>query len=266
MRGRLAEAGERLAGWLSDPAAPLQPLDNAVLVAIDGDKTWTVPPNGLRKMPISPRSAAPSAEFSRREAIEFGEPSNPEVAERYRRLTRYADPHVRAGALLRLGRVLRKSRDFSAAWHAYRALASSGAIWVEGLPAELAGLEGQRATLLAMGDRESASRVAGELVAHLDRGRWSIARGLAEFYRDEIGVAARPDSWRLAEALHETFTEWERPLASAGPPGIEDGSWKRAGFVAVQRRSNRFAVGICGHVFQGFCARGTYLAARGRWR
>ena len=216
MRGRLAEAGERLAGWLSDPAAPLQPLDKAVLVAIDGDKTWAVPPNGLPYVPISPRSAAPSAEFSRIEAIEFGEPSNPEVAERYRQLTRHADPHVRAGALLRLGRVLRKSKDLPGALEAYRALASSGAVWVEGLPAELAGLEGQRATLLAMGDRESASRVAGELVAHLDRGRWSIARGLAEFHRDELGISLRPDSWRLAEALHETFTNGNVRLPARG--------------------------------------------------
>ncbi len=216
IRGRLAEAGERLAGWLSDPAAPLQPLDGAVLVAIDGDKTWTMPPNGLPYVPISPRSAAPSAEFSRIEAIEFGEPANPGVAERYRRLTRDADPHVRAGALLRLGRVLRKSRDFSGAQEAYRALASSGGIWVEGLPAELAGLEGQRATLLAMGDRENAARVAFELVAQLDRGRWPITRGLAEFHRDELGVSPRPDSWHLAEALYETFTNGNARLPARG--------------------------------------------------
>jgi signal transduction histidine kinase len=213
IRGRLAEAGERLAAWLSDPATPFPPLENAVLVAIDANTIQTVPRNALPYVPVAPRSSATPPEFSQIEAIEFGALRNEEAAASYRRLTRDADPHVRAGALLRLGRVLRKSKDFGKALVAYRELALSNSEWIEGIPAELAGLEGQRATLLAMGDRENARRVSSELVEHLDRGRWPIARGLAEFHRDELGVAARPDSWHLAQGLDDTVRGWAGGLA-----------------------------------------------------
>ena len=97
IRGRLAEAGERLAGWLSDPATPFQPLENAVLVGISPDTVSTVPRNALAYVPIAlPVPASPAA-FSKIEAIEFGATNNGEVAERYRSLTRDSDPQVRAG-------------------------------------------------------------------------------------------------------------------------------------------------------------------------
>ena len=215
IRGRLAEAGERLAGWLSDPATPFQPLENAVLVGIDASTVLTVPRNALPYVPVTPRSPDTPDVFTKIEAIEFGAPHSEDVAERYRRLTREPNAHVRAGALLRLGRVLRKSKDFSGALVAYRELAS-GDVWVEGLPAELAALQGRRATLTAMGDRENAAGVASELVEQLDRGRWPVTRGLAEFHRDEIGGAPRPDSWRLADALHETIAEANSRLPGRG--------------------------------------------------
>lgn len=216
IRGRLAEAGERLAGWLSDPASPFQPLENAVLVVIDTNTVSTVPRNALPYVPITSRTPAAPDIFSKLEAIEFGAPNNNDITQRYRTLTRDADPHVRAGALLRLGRVLRKSKDFGGALVAYRELALSNSEWIEGMPAELAGLEGQRATLLAMGDRENARRVSSELVDHLDRGRWPITRGLAEFHRDELSVAARPDSWHVAQGLHDTVRKWDGRLPGRG--------------------------------------------------
>jgi signal transduction histidine kinase len=221
IRGRLAETGERLAGWLSDPVTPFQPLENAVLVAIDAGTVTTVPRSALPYLPVTPRSPATPDVFSKIEMIEFGTPSNDEVAERYRALTRNTDPHVRAGALLRLGRVLRRSKDFGGALIAYRELALSNSEWIEGMPAELAGLEGQRATLLAMGDRENARRVSSQLVEHLDRGRWPIARGLAEFHRDELGMAGRPDSWHLAQGLHDTVREWEGRLPGRGQQAVK---------------------------------------------
>jgi signal transduction histidine kinase len=216
IRGRLAEAGERLAGWLSDPATPFQPLENAVLVGIDASTVLMVPRNALPYVPVTPRSPDTPDVFSKIEAIEFGALNTEEAADRYRGLMRAPNAHVRAGALLRLGRVLRKSKDFRGALVAYRELASSGDVWIEGLPAELAALQGRRATLTAMGDRENAARVTSELVEQLDRGRWPITRGLAEFHRDEVGGAPRPDSWRLAYALHETIAEANGRLPGRG--------------------------------------------------
>ncbi len=234
VRGRLAEGGERLAGSLSDSVSPIQPLEDAVLVVSNAGAVSTAPRNALPYVPIASPSPATPGIFSNLEAIEFGAPNNDDVTERYRRLTRDADSHVRAGALLRLGRVLRKSKDLDGALAAYRELASANSHWIEGMPAELAGLEGQRATLLAMGDRESARRVSAELVEHLDRGRWPIARGLAEFHRDKNSVTARPDSWNLAEALHETVRQWDGRLSGRGQQLVET----ERGMVLVLWRSS----------------------------
>jgi len=80
IRGKLAEAGERLGGWLSNPASSAPAIDGAVVMTVNPDE-----PEGVM---VAPGGGLP-----------------------YRLLTRHRDPRVRAGAWLRLGRVLRKSGD-----------------------------------------------------------------------------------------------------------------------------------------------------------
>jgi signal transduction histidine kinase len=216
VRGNLAEAGERLSEWLSNPASAPAVIDGAVVLTISPDEVRVVPPDGLPFVPVVGEEPPLTDEFSTIEVKEFAANQLGVAAERYRGLSRHSDARVRAGALLRLGRVLRKSGDFNSALMAYQQLTELGAVRSDGLPAELAGLDGQRSTYLAMGNRNAERRITARLSQGLDSGRWLIARGAAEFYRDEIGMAIRPNSWCLADALTDMWQEDGGRLPSRG--------------------------------------------------
>jgi signal transduction histidine kinase len=207
VRGKLAEAGERLSGWLSNPASSALAIDGAVVLTMSPDQVLVAPPDGLPFVPVAGGGPPPADVFSTIEAMEFAANQLASAAERYRLLSRNRDAQVRAGALLRLGRVLRKSGDFGAALAAYQQLTALGAVRTDDLPAELAGLNGQRSAYLALGDRKGERRIAAQLLQRLDSGRWLITRGAAEFYRDEVSATSRPDSWRLADALSDVWHE-----------------------------------------------------------
>ena len=162
--------------------------------------------------------------FDAAERIEFSSGRPVDAAARYRALAASADPGVRAGALLRLGRVLRKAGDLNGALEAYTRLARLGATRTENLPADLAALAGRRAVLASRGDHSDARRVAAEIAAGLDEGRWLLTRGTAEYLREETGPAGRPESWSLAEALSDA---WEsirgRPAVRGQRLAVRDG-------------------------------------------
>jgi len=191
--GALAEAGEWLSGWASGPASLPPVVDGAVALAIGPDAVRISPSGGLPFVPTLRTAAPPIEAFAAIERAEFAADRPSGVADRYRALAASRDAQVRAGALLRLGRVLRKAGDFSGALAAYQQLSELGAVRTEDLPADLAGLTGQHAVYLAMGDRDGERRVAAQVSQGLDGGRWLITRGMAEFLRDEVGGPSRPD-------------------------------------------------------------------------
>jgi hypothetical protein len=208
-----SRAGQRLSGWLSDPASSGPAVDGAVVVTVSPDEVIVTPRDGLPFVPVAREAPASTDAFSTIEAMEFGENQLATATERYRVLSRDRDAHVRAGALLRLGRVLRKSRDFSGALAAYQQLSLLGAVRTDDLPAELAGLDGQRAALLGLEDREGARRVGAHLLQGLDSGRWLITRGAAEFYRDDVSTASRPDSVAARRRSERRVARRRRPPA-----------------------------------------------------
>ena len=209
VRGKLAEAGERLSGWLTNPASSPPAIDGTVVLTMSRDQVLVTPLGGLPFVPAAGEGTAPADVFSHIEAIEFAANQPGIAAERYRVLTRHRDARVRAGAWLRLGRVLRKSGDFAGALTAYQRLAALEAVRMDDLPAELSGLDGQRSVYLATGDRERERRVAAQLLQGLDSGRWLLTRGAAEFYRErsDVSPSSRPDSWQLADALSDVWRE-----------------------------------------------------------
>jgi signal transduction histidine kinase len=216
VRGKLAEAGERLSGWLSSLASSPPAIDGSAVLAISTDEVLVAPEGGLPFVPLVRGPRPPTDVFSPIETTEFGAGALALVAARYRVLAGSRDMQLRAGALLRLGRVLRKSRDFAGALAAYQQLAALGPVRTDDLPAELAGLDGQRSTYRAMDDREGERRVATQLTLGLDGGRWIITRGVAGFYRDEVSRAGRPDSWWLADALTDVWLDQDGRLPARG--------------------------------------------------
>ncbi len=152
--------------------------------------------------------------FTALETIEFRGDALRAVAG-YRSLANQRDPYIRAGALLRLGRAQRKLGDLAGALVTYQRLAELGAVRTGDLPAELAGLNGQRSTYLAMVDHHHANDVAQRVRRGLDAGRWLITRGAAELYREPF-TEPRPASWSLANALSEVWRDTDGRLPAQG--------------------------------------------------
>ncbi|MBK5291344.1 MAG: HAMP domain-containing histidine kinase [Acidobacteriia bacterium] len=120
---------------------------------------------------------------------------------------------LRAGALLRMGRVLRKLKKFSQASSAYASLIALGNEPVAGAPAALVGRHALASLKDEAGDKEGARQQARLLREDLVTGAWTIDRATYEFHRSSV------QDWLGVEAL---FNVEEEILAAA----IEQ-AWKR---------------------------------------
>jgi signal transduction histidine kinase len=127
-------------------------------------------------------------------------------------------------------------RDFAAALETYRQLTALGAVRIDNLTAELTGLTGQRATHVALADHEQANEVARLILRGLDGGRWLIARGPAELYREPF-TESRPESWTLAAALSDVWRDTDGRLPARGQR-VSARSHPTASSVLVLWRSN----------------------------
>jgi signal transduction histidine kinase len=215
IRGRLADSGDRLGAWLSDRSAPPPVLDGAVVLGIDGDRVSISPGRGLPFVPVVPMDES-GGSFEQIERLEFRDRRPSEAAARYRALERDVDPRIRAGAVFRLGRVLRAAGDRAGALAAYDRLGAMGGVRVAALPADLAALLGRRAILSASGDRAGVTALNQVLQTGLDEGRWTILRGEADLYRaDAVPAVPRPPSWDLAAALADAW----RDIPGSSPRG-----------------------------------------------
>ncbi len=144
------------------------------------------PPGGIVYYPPGPESGAISGDaFRAGEAAEFGGAGMEKAIGLYRGLAASPDPAVRAGALLRLGRTLRKANRFPEAMQWYSELAALGAVRTAGLPAALVGREARCTVLSEHGPAASLAREAGDLCRELEAGRWQVSRGAWLFLREE---------------------------------------------------------------------------------
>ena len=104
----LIAIARRLAGPLA--GAPIQPGDDAVWVAFEGGGITAYPEGGLLYYPALPPSPEePAAAFASGEDLEFRARDYAKAAAIFRQLAASSAADVRAGALLRLARNLRKA-------------------------------------------------------------------------------------------------------------------------------------------------------------
>ncbi len=241
IREALAEQGDRLRARLGGAAGPPPPSGGA-LVTWRADHDGHLSSGGLPFVPWAAAASSRAGVFARGEAAEFTQRALDVAERRYRSLAEHADPMVRAGALLRLARVLRTRGDNPGAIAASSALEALGAHDAGGIPAALAGLDGQRLALVQLGDVHGAGRVAEDIRQRLDVGAWPLDRGTAEFYRDEVSDAPRPEAWQLAAAVSDVWHAQGGPLLpSRGLTMVERGgrpvlvAWRaNAGVVALE--------------------------------
>ncbi len=158
----------------------------------------------------------PDSAFAAGEVLEFRKNDTAEAAEVFRKLSRSADPGVRAGALMRLGRNLRKAGRYEEALQAYDELAQLGSTNVLGLPAELVAHEARGTIFEEGGNREDLRKEAASMLSALWSGRWRLLQPAWEFYE---GEARR---WSGASPL----TESERnDLALTTAAAVLHGQW-----------------------------------------
>ncbi len=182
LRGTLAETGERLSAWLTTPPPPGKP-DDGVLLTVDENSVTAYPAGRLLYYPApSNEPEAPSEVFAQGELLEFLQAQPAKAADAYSVLAESKNPAVRAGALLRLARVLAKLGRNDQSRAAYTRLAAIGGVRVAGAPAELVARH-------ALGDPS----LRQDLLA----GRWHLTRGQFEFY---FGAGPPEDRQSLAEA------------------------------------------------------------------
>lgn len=243
VRGRLAEIGERLNSWLSTNEGSLPEIPGAVTIALNDRRPRSNPPNSLPFFPSASESPAADSKFSAIEAREFANHNLAPAAEEYRKLSSSGDPAIRAGALLRLARVLRKLNDPRSALSAYKRLESLGPADAAGLPSEIAGLDGQRHVLAALGDAGGSRQAAARLAQVIDSGIHVLSRGQAEFYRDFAPEVPKPDSWLLADALESA---WNEAMRTSSPRGMRLTSARHITILVLWRANPQKTIALVG--------------------
>ena len=210
LRGALAETGERLSGWLAAPPSGGKPDDGLLLLLSESTlSAW--PPGRLLYRPLrSPEPEAPPEVFADGELLEFLQAQPVKAAEWYQRLTISPKPEIRAGALMRLGRVWRKLGRQEESRVAYQQLSSIAGVRVAGAPAELVGRQALCGHAGARADA-AALECSEALKADLLRGRWHLTRGQFEFYWSEASRSRR----RLKRPRSRRLPPWSGTTASA---------------------------------------------------
>jgi signal transduction histidine kinase len=182
LRSSLAETGEHLAAWLGTPPPTGKP-EEGILLVVDGRAVTSYPEGRLLYYPApSAEPEAPAETFADGELLEYLQAQPAKAADAYRALSEDRNPAVRAGALLRLARVLQKLGQTNESRAAYARLAQQTGVRVAGAPADLVARH-------AMGDPN--------LREDLLRARWHLTRGQFEFY---FGGPAPEPRQALAEA------------------------------------------------------------------
>ena len=170
------------------------------------------------------RPEAPAALFAKGEALEFRQRDLPAAAAVFRKLSTAADPAVRAGALARLGRVLRTAGRYQEARAAYSHLNGMDAVAVQGVPASLVAAYALGSVLEQLHDNPALRRLGAELDADLRSGRWALTAALYELYAKD---AAR---WRgaetgaetlVAEAVGDVWSRWSSGVMAPDTAGRE---------------------------------------------
>ena len=214
-----AEIERRLTAIEADPFALKARLsDDALIVRFSSHQVEVRPAGRLLFFPYLPQPEAPPASvFAEGEALEFRQQNLATAIEAYRGLARSKDSLIRAGALVRLARCLRKADRDQEALAVYEELASLGSTPVGGVPAELLGQQARCVLLKELGQQQELARAAGALDDDLQHGRWPLDRASYEFYTQEARryLGGRPErterqnSLALAAAVESLWSEWQ---------------------------------------------------------
>ena len=161
------------------------------------------------------RRSRSTAAFRDAETIELRDRNFSQAAEAYREFGASPRPGVRAAALVRLARVLRRQARDEEALAVYGQLVALGDASVAGAPAALVGLRERVALLKATGRDAAATEEAARLEAALHDGRFRLDRATFDFYQESLpsGHSGRRSAGVGATALADAAAAfWMRWL------------------------------------------------------
>lgn len=217
--------------------APIQPDDDAVLVTLRTSGIEAYPRDLLYLPVIPPGLPEPTEAFEEGEALEFRAQDHRGAAAIYRALATSPSAAVRAGALLRLARTLRKTGGADEALGVYADLALISDARLSGLPADLVARRAQCILLHELGRDAELRREARALQTDLLAARWPIDQGTFLAYAGQIDrwVGAEPPVTAHCDALSDASAWVWRQWTESG----------RGAFPPAGRRALRFAgVGV----------------------
>jgi signal transduction histidine kinase len=125
-------------------------------------------------------------EFAAPEQLENRSQDYGKAAAMYRSLAQTSDARIRAGALVRLARNLRKMGQDDDALRVYRALLQFHSVSVDGVPADFVGRRARCVVLHALGRGSELQKEAGLLQQDLLAGRWRLDRDAFFTYVAEL--------------------------------------------------------------------------------
>lgn len=146
--------------------------------------------------------------FAQAERLEYGEADCFRTGTIYRELARREDLQLRAGALMRLARCLRKQQRVKEAISAYGELAALGGVPTAGSPAELLARRERIVLMRMIGNERAASDESGLLAAALWEGEYPVDQATFDFLSESLPP---PSGLNKALAAAETLkTAWEQ--------------------------------------------------------
>ncbi len=200
-----------------------EPPDGAVMVVIRPQSVELFPRTRLLYYPfLEALPEAPARLFEPGEEHEFRRQDHGRAIAAFRELARSRDEAVRAGAVVRLARNLRKAGRLDEALEVYQQLAAADAVAVGGVPAALVARRARGALLAEMQRPEGLRREAEALAADLAGGRWRLERGVYLHHAEQAGRwlsgARGPDAQQeaLAAAVARLWEKWSTGNEASG--------------------------------------------------
>jgi len=217
------------------------------------------PPGRLLYYPVVPeRREAPAGLFRQVEEYEFARQDYQSAIVRCRELSSSSDLAIRAGALLRLARNLRKADQRQAALAIYDQLGRTQPMTLGGLPADLLARRARCSILAELDRAEDLLREAAALEADLRAGRWQLDRASYLYFSEQangwLGSLGNPESVQeaLAAAVETLWKKWkQRPWNASNQAGRQCLSGETVVLVALwQSTPERMVALVAGPRYQ----------------
>jgi len=199
--------------------SPLSDLgDHALPVAFGPGEIVTAPHGRLLYYPVIPRAPEASLKvFEAGEDLEFRLQNYAGAITAFSALALSKDPLIRAGALVRLARNLRKNKQMNDALEVYEELVLLGSTPTCGDPAELVARQARCSLLNELNQLSELQHAAESLNADLQQGRWQLDRISFKFHSQEVqrwltfepdALAQRQSALALAAAVESLWEQW----------------------------------------------------------